>query len=294
MMARLQHIGPQGQAVCADIRLRLGFGVATEDKVVVPVLHPDSDGPVIQIISVILVGGQNGKGGFPQFPHIPHLRQRQAQIFHFDGVQHFFKGSGGMFNGREEYAIHFKGLDDVVQPADMVGMGVSADHIVQLVNALGFQIRNHHVPLIVFTGVYQHAMVLLADQDAVPLAHVDEMDLEPILGKLTGGKRAGRAFAGRRISERRIPTRRPGQRPGTGSAIAACQAEAKGQDRRKNIKSPQKIQSFHRSSHKVSPFLSQMENPVSLGLRPLFQPDETPGGPSQPQKRQKDLKGQGA
>ena len=67
------------------------------------------------------------------------------------------------------------GVQGAGQAAHVVLVGVSADHIVQLVNALLLQVGDHQAAVGHVSTVNEHGAVPAHQQSGVGLAHVDEV-----------------------------------------------------------------------------------------------------------------------
>ena len=93
-----------------------------------------------------------------------------------------------MLHRGEDDFPHVEGVDNLVQAADVIRVGVSADHVIQGFHPLAFQIRNNRIRLVVFTGVHQHKASVRLRQDAVSLADIDKMHGQP---GFSGGQHDG-------------------------------------------------------------------------------------------------------
>ena len=176
MVTRFQHIGRQHRAAVYHILLSILFRIAAHEEAVIPIGQADAHGPVVQVISVIRCRSHNGEGGCAQGIGSARNRLGDLKPLIGNGIQQVLKGPGSVLHRGQDDFFHSKLADHLVQAADVVGMGMGSDHIVQLSDPGLLQIPDDGVRLVVFPCVNEHEMPVRLDQYAVPLPHVNKMD----------------------------------------------------------------------------------------------------------------------
>ena len=63
-----------------------------------------------------------------------------------------------MLHRRQKDSVHGKGINYLVQAADMVGMGMGANHIIHFFHSLCLQIRDYGIGLVIFPCINQHVV----------------------------------------------------------------------------------------------------------------------------------------
>ena len=138
MMTCLQNICFQHGAAVYNIFFSLVLRVTAHDKAIIAIGKADSHGPVVQVVAVVFYRGKYGEGRVSQIIGIPGRGFGDFKSSGGNGVQYVLKGPGGMFHRGQEDLVHGKGINNLVQAADMVGMRMGANHIIQFCHSLCF------------------------------------------------------------------------------------------------------------------------------------------------------------
>ena len=105
----------------------------------------------------------------------------QRDVLLLDDIQHILIGLGGRGelggNLSEKDLADFDAFQHSVQTADVVGVRVGCQSVVQRVQPQRIQKGQNLIALVVFTGIDEHGALLGGDEDAFALPDIDDVDL---------------------------------------------------------------------------------------------------------------------
>ncbi len=93
-------------------------------------------------------------------------------------LYHLIVGFGILFIVRHPYRIAVKFINDYIKSADVIRVRVGSYYIIKMRDSLTLQIGLYRGSLIIVSRIYQHSMVSVSYQGAIPLSDIEIMHLQ--------------------------------------------------------------------------------------------------------------------
>ncbi len=177
VMPQLQHRGGQGESSQEHILLGLLLRIGSQQKRGAAVIHPQDDTAVVDH-RIGPSGAENSQTHRPKRKHLAHMGTPQAFVLRRSRAAKIPKGAAVIGAGGAKHLPRRKGSQYRGQPAGVILMGVGADHIVQLADVLRLQIAHHLIAGLAAAAIHQNGVVVIAQQGAVRLSHIQKMHLQ--------------------------------------------------------------------------------------------------------------------
>ena len=176
VVSQFQHVSRQGHARIQNLAFAGAFGIACENESGLAVGEGEYRGVIVEIVILLLAGGEEGKiQRLAVQDGLACRRNMEGDLLFGNRFQEPFIGLGGGIGIGHPNLAHFKGGEHRRHAADVVGVRVGGNYVIQGVMSASGDIIGDVIGILGFGGIDEHGLsVGELDENGVALSNVQK------------------------------------------------------------------------------------------------------------------------